>query len=91
MLVSAAVGTVPLPTLRLYPSPCHAPPPHLSLSLAMSTLLRCCVPRCCLLLCVQIECTTLTPYPVLKASGHVDKFEDLMVKVSRCWASFVCE
>lgn len=29
---------------------------------------------------LQIECTTLTPYPVLKASGHVDKFEDLMVK-----------
>jgi hypothetical protein len=28
---------------------------------------------------LQIECTTLTPYPVLKASGHVDKFEDLMV------------
>lgn len=29
---------------------------------------------------LQIECTTLTPHPVLKASGHVDKFEDLMVK-----------
>ena len=29
---------------------------------------------------LQIECTTLTPYSVLKASGHVDKFEDLMVK-----------
>jgi glycyl-tRNA synthetase len=29
---------------------------------------------------LQIECTTLTPYNVLKASGHVDKFEDLMVK-----------
>ena len=29
---------------------------------------------------LQIECTTLTPYAVLKASGHVDKFEDLMVK-----------
>lgn len=29
---------------------------------------------------LQIECTTLTPYPVLKASGHVDRFEDLMVK-----------
>jgi glycyl-tRNA synthetase (class II) len=28
---------------------------------------------------LQIECTTLTPHPVLKASGHVDKFEDLMV------------
>ena len=29
---------------------------------------------------LQIECTTLTSHPVLKASGHVDKFEDLMVK-----------
>ena len=29
---------------------------------------------------LQIECSTLTSYPVLKASGHVDKFEDLMVK-----------
>ena len=29
---------------------------------------------------LQIECTTLTPYAVLKTSGHVDKFEDLMVK-----------
>lgn len=29
---------------------------------------------------LQIECTTLTPYPVLKTSGHVDRFEDLMVK-----------
>jgi glycyl-tRNA synthetase (class II) len=29
---------------------------------------------------LQIECTTLTPYSVLKASGHVDKFEDLMVR-----------
>ena len=28
----------------------------------------------------QIECNTLTPYPVLKTSGHVDRFEDLMVK-----------
>jgi glycyl-tRNA synthetase len=29
---------------------------------------------------LQIECTTLTPHPVLKTSGHVDRFEDLMVK-----------
>ena len=29
---------------------------------------------------LQIECTTLTPHSVLKTSGHVDKFEDLMVK-----------
>ncbi len=32
---------------------------------------------------LQIECTTLTPYPVLKTSGHVDKFEDLMVRRRR--------
>lgn len=31
---------------------------------------------------LQIDCTTLTPYNVLKTSGHVDKFEDLMVKDS---------
>jgi len=39
---------------------------------------------------LQIECTTLTPYPVLKASGHVDKFEDLMVKDTKTgewWSS----
>ncbi|CAE7893594.1 GARS1, partial [Symbiodinium sp. KB8] len=29
---------------------------------------------------LQIECTTLTPHAVLKTSGHVDKFADLMVK-----------
>ena len=29
---------------------------------------------------LAIECTTLTPYAVLKASGHVDRFEDFMVK-----------
>ena len=32
---------------------------------------------------LQIECTTLTPHAVLKASGHVDKFEDLMVKCTK--------
>ena len=31
---------------------------------------------------LQIDCTTLTPYSVLKTSGHVDKFEDLMVRAS---------
>ncbi|KAA0171920.1 hypothetical protein FNF27_06191 [Cafeteria roenbergensis] len=31
---------------------------------------------------LQLECTTLTPEPVLKTSGHVDKFTDLMVKDS---------
>ena len=29
---------------------------------------------------LQVDCTALTPHSVLKASGHVDKFEDLMVK-----------
>eukprot|EP00345_Euplotes_harpa_P010324 CAMPEP_0168347122 /NCGR_PEP_ID=MMETSP0213-20121227/18784_1 /TAXON_ID=151035 /ORGANISM="Euplotes harpa, Strain FSP1.4" /LENGTH=572 /DNA_ID=CAMNT_0008356115 /DNA_START=124 /DNA_END=1842 /DNA_ORIENTATION=+ len=29
---------------------------------------------------LEVSCTCLTPEPVLKASGHVDKFEDLMVK-----------
>ena len=28
---------------------------------------------------LEIEGTMLTPKPVLKASGHVDRFEDLMV------------
>ena len=28
-----------------------------------------------------VDCTVLTPEPVLKASGHVDKFVDFMVKV----------
>jgi len=29
---------------------------------------------------LEIECPSVTPYPVLKASGHVDRFIDLMVK-----------
>ena len=29
---------------------------------------------------LEIDCTCVTPEPVLKASGHVDKFTDLMVK-----------
>ena len=29
---------------------------------------------------LEVNCTNLTPEPVLKASGHVDKFTDLMVK-----------
>ena len=28
-----------------------------------------------------MECTCLTPEVVLKTSGHVDKFTDLMVRV----------
>jgi glycyl-tRNA synthetase len=31
---------------------------------------------------LEMECTNLTPHAVLKTSGHVDKFTDLMVKVS---------
>ena len=29
---------------------------------------------------LEVDCTMLTPENVLKASGHVDKFADLMVK-----------
>lgn len=29
---------------------------------------------------LEVNCTCLTPYNVLKTSGHVDKFEDFMVK-----------
>ncbi len=29
---------------------------------------------------LEVDCSTLTPEPVLKASGHVDRFADLMVK-----------
>ena len=29
---------------------------------------------------LEVDCTVLTPEPVLKASGHVDRFADLMVK-----------
>lgn len=28
---------------------------------------------------LEVQCTCLTPEPVLKASGHVDKFADLLV------------
>ncbi|KAG0720964.1 Glycine--tRNA ligase [Chionoecetes opilio] len=31
---------------------------------------------------LKVNCSILTPEPVLKASGHVDKFADYMVKVS---------
>jgi hypothetical protein len=36
----------------------------------------------------QIECPSVTPYPVLKASGHVDRFIDLMVKDVKNGACF---
>ena len=29
---------------------------------------------------LEVDCTMLTPETVLKASGHVDKFADLIVK-----------
>ncbi|CAN0340885.1 unnamed protein product, partial [Phaeothamnion confervicola] len=29
---------------------------------------------------LEMECTNLTPHAVLKTSGHVDRFTDLMVK-----------
>lgn len=30
---------------------------------------------------LEMDCTNLTPHNVLKTSGHVDRFTDLMVKV----------
>lgn len=29
---------------------------------------------------LEVDCTMLTPDPVLRASGHVERFSDLMVK-----------
>lgn len=29
---------------------------------------------------LEVSCSNLTPYPVLKTSGHVDKFTDFLVK-----------
>ena len=29
---------------------------------------------------LELECTSLTPAPILKTSGHVEKFADLMVQ-----------
>lgn len=37
---------------------------------------------------LQMECTTLTPASVLKVSGHVDKFADLMVKDTKTGECF---
>ncbi|KAA0186455.1 hypothetical protein HAZT_HAZT011499 [Hyalella azteca] len=31
---------------------------------------------------LKVSCSILTPEPVLRASGHVDKFADYMVKVT---------
>ncbi|KAJ0059603.1 hypothetical protein NL108_001992 [Boleophthalmus pectinirostris] len=37
---------------------------------------------------LEIDCTMLTPEPVLKTSGHVDKFADYMVKDSKTGECF---
>ncbi|KAK7881828.1 hypothetical protein WMY93_030237 [Mugilogobius chulae] len=37
---------------------------------------------------LEIDCTMLTPEPVLKTSGHVDKFADYMVKDSKSGECF---
>jgi glycyl-tRNA synthetase len=37
---------------------------------------------------LEMECTCLTPEPVLKTSGHVDRFTDLMVKDSETGECF---
>lgn len=29
---------------------------------------------------LEVDCSILTPEPILKASGHVERFADLMVK-----------
>ena len=36
----------------------------------------------------EIDCPTITPYDVLKASGHVDNFTDPMVECKECLESF---
>lgn len=36
----------------------------------------------------EVDCSILTPEPVLKASGHVDRFADLMVKDSKTGECF---
>ncbi len=41
-------------------------------------------PRC-ISLGTRLQATTLTPYSVLKASGHVDKFE------ARSWIMWWCD
>ncbi|RWS26915.1 glycine--tRNA ligase-like protein [Leptotrombidium deliense] len=37
---------------------------------------------------LEVDCTCLTPEPVLKASGHVDRFADLMVKDTKTGECF---
>ncbi|RLF36794.1 MAG: glycine--tRNA ligase [Thermoplasmata archaeon] len=41
--------------------------------------------------CIEIDTPTITPYDVLKASGHVDEFTDLTVNCSKCKKSYKIE
>lgn len=38
--------------------------------------------------CFEISTPSITPYPVLKASGHVDEFLDVIVTCKKCKTSF---
>jgi glycyl-tRNA synthetase len=38
--------------------------------------------------CIEIDTPTLTPFEVLKASGHVDHFLDAMVECKKCGSTF---
>lgn len=37
---------------------------------------------------LEVDCTVLTPEPVLKASGHAERFADLMVKDTKTGECF---
>ena len=37
---------------------------------------------------LEVSCTCLTPKQVLKSSGHVDKFQNLMVKDAKNWQCY---
>lgn len=37
---------------------------------------------------LEVDCSVLTPEPVLKASGHVDRFADFMVKDAKTGECF---
>jgi glycyl-tRNA synthetase len=41
--------------------------------------------------CVEIDTPTVTLYPVLKASGHVEEFTDLTIDCSKCRRSYKVE
>ena len=40
---------------------------------------------------IEVDTPTITPFDVLKASGHVDEFEDLMAICDHCGRSFKAE